>query len=97
MRIVVRLPMPNQSMNNGTRAKEGIGISALTSGRQKPSIALKRAIRIPSGMPTTTARLKPNITRYIVKAACSMMLPSANIANRVFTMAGMVGSKASPK
>ena len=56
MRIVVRLPMPNQSMNNGTRAKEGIGISALTSGRKKFSIALKRAIRMPSGMPTTTAR-----------------------------------------
>ncbi len=89
--------MPNQSMNSGTRAKDGIGISALTSGRKKCSIAVKRAIRMPSGMPTTTARPKPNITRYIVKAACSMMLPSAIIANSVFATVGIVGSSAGAK
>ncbi len=30
--------MPNHSMNSGTNAKDGIGISALTSGRKKLSI-----------------------------------------------------------
>ena len=69
--------MPNHSMNSGTSAKEGIGISALTRGRKKFSTRWKRAIRMPSGKPTTTAREKPNITRYMVKAACSIMLPSA--------------------
>ena len=58
--------MPNHSMNSGTSAKEGIGISALTSGRKKFSTAVKRAIRMPSGMPTAIARPKPNITRYRV-------------------------------
>ena len=55
--------MPNHSMNSGTSAKDGIGISALTSGRKKFSTGRKRAIRMPSGMPTTTARAKPNSTR----------------------------------
>ena len=50
--------MPNQSMNSGTRAKEGIGISALTSGRKKLSIARKRAIRMPSGMPDDHRKAK---------------------------------------
>ena len=58
--------MPNHSMNSGTSAKDGIGISALTSGRKKFSTGRKRAIRMPSGRPTTTARQKPNITRYRV-------------------------------
>ena len=55
--------MPNQSMNSGTSAKEGIGIIALTSGRKKCSTLWKRAIRIPSGRPTTTDSAKPNKTR----------------------------------
>ena len=53
-------------MNTGTQASEGIGISALTSGRKKFSTGRKRAIRMPSGMPTATARPKPNSTRYSV-------------------------------
>ena len=56
--------MPNHSMNSGTSENEGIGISALTSGRKKFSTRWKRAIKMPSGSPTTTARKKPNITRY---------------------------------
>ena len=55
--------MPNHSMNSGTSEKDGIGISALTSGRKKFSTRLKRAIRMPSGRPTATARQKPNSTR----------------------------------
>ena len=52
---------------------------------------------MPSGKPTTTASEKPNITRYSVKAACSMMLPSASIANKVRAMVGSVGSSAGAK
>ena len=89
--------MPNQSMNSGTSAKEGIGISALTSGSTKCSMRWKRAIRMPSGNPTTTASAKPNITRYSVNAACSIMLPSAIIANSVAAMVGIVGSSAGAK
>ena len=55
--------MPNHSMNSGTSAKDGIGISALISGRKKFSTGLKRAIRMPSGSANTTARKKPNSTR----------------------------------
>ena len=33
--------MPNHSMNSGTSAKDGIGISALTSGRKKFSTRLE--------------------------------------------------------
>ena len=36
-------------MNTGTHASDGIGISALASGRQKFSTVRKRPIRIPSG------------------------------------------------
>ena len=57
------LPMPNHSMNTGTSAKDGIGMSALTSGRKKRSTGRKRAIRMPSGMLTATARPKPSSTR----------------------------------
>ena len=60
------LPSPNQRMNTGTQASDGIGISALASGRKKFSTGRKRAIRMPSGSPTTTARLSPNSTRYMV-------------------------------
>ena len=55
--------MPNHSMNSGTSANDGIGISALTSGRKKFSTGLKRAIRMPSGRPTAMARAKPSSTR----------------------------------
>ena len=37
------LPSPNQRMNTGTQASEGIGISALISGRTKFSTGRKRA------------------------------------------------------
>ncbi len=37
------------------------------------------------------------MTRYIVKAACSIIVPSASIAIRVRTMAGIVGSNAGAK
>ena len=57
------LPRPNQRMNTGTQASDGIGISALTSGMKKFSIGLKRAIRMPSGSPTATASASPNSTR----------------------------------
>ena len=47
------LPSPNHRMNTGTQASDGIGISALTSGRKKFSTGWKRAIRMPSGRPTS--------------------------------------------
>ena len=71
--------MPNQSMNSGTSENEGIGISALTSGRKKFSTGLKRAIRMPSVIPTADASEKPSSTRDRVAPACSNMLPSASI------------------
>ena len=55
MPMAVALPRPNQRMNTGTQASDGIGISALASGRKKPSIGRKRPIRMPSGRATTTA------------------------------------------
>ena len=55
--------MPNHSMNTGTSANEGIGISALTSGRKKRSTGRKRAIRMPSGIDTAIASAKPSSTR----------------------------------
>ena len=58
MSTVVVLPMPNHSMNSGTSENEGIGISALTSGRKKFSTGLKRAIRMPSVMPTAIASVE---------------------------------------
>ena len=49
-------------------------------------------------MPTTTASEKPNITRYMVKAACSMMLPSAMHREQgACAMTGIVGSSAGAK
>ena len=53
------LPSPNHRMNTGTQASDGIGISALVSGRKKFSTGRKRPIRMPSGRPTTTASAKP--------------------------------------
>jgi hypothetical protein len=50
-------------MNTGTQASEGIGISALASGRKKFSTGLKRPMRIPSGSPTITANAMPISTR----------------------------------
>jgi hypothetical protein len=50
-------------MNIGTQASDGIGISALASGRTKFSTARNRAIMIPSGSATTMAMPKPNNTR----------------------------------
>ena len=54
------LPSPNHRMNTGTQASEGIGISALASGRKKFSTGRKRPIRMPSGSPTATASAKPD-------------------------------------
>ena len=41
------LPSPNQRMKTGTQASEGIGISALASGRTKCSTGRKRPISTP--------------------------------------------------
>ena len=49
MRIATVLPSPNQRMNTGTQASEGIGIRALASGSTKFSTARNRPIRMPSG------------------------------------------------
>ena len=88
------LPMPNQSMNTGTQASEGIGIRALASGSTKCSTARKRPIRMPSGMPATTASDSPNITRYSVAAAWPAMLPSASDAMSALAICGSVGISA---
>ena len=66
MRIATVLPSPNQRMKTGTQASDGIGISALASGRQKFSTHRMRPIRMPSGSPTATASASPNSTRYMV-------------------------------
>ena len=50
-------------MNTGIQASDGIGISALASGRTKFSTGRKRPISTPSGKPMTTASPKPHSTR----------------------------------
>ncbi len=91
------LPSPNHRMNSGTQASDGIGISALASGRTKFSTGLKRPIRMPSGRPTATASERPNSTRYIVKAACSIIVPSSSEVHSVLATFGSVGSSAGGK
>jgi hypothetical protein len=63
MPMAVALPRPNHRMNTGTQASDGIGISALASGRTNPSTLRKRPIRMPSGTPISTARPMPKRTR----------------------------------
>ena len=50
-------------MKTGTQASDGIGISALVSGRTKFSTGRKRPIMTPSGRPIATASPKPTSTR----------------------------------
>ena len=97
MRIATELPSPNQRMNTGTHASDGIGISALASGRQKFSTVRKRPIRIPSGNATAIAIASPKSTRYIVKPACSSIVPSRRSAQSVLAIFGKVGSSAAGK
>ena len=84
-------------MNTGTQASDGIGISALASGRKKPSTRRKRPIRMPSGRPTATASPMPSKTRFKVLAAWPGRLPSSTPSTKARPTAGNVGSSAAGK
>ncbi len=63
MSTLTVLPSPNQRMKTGTQASDGIGISALVSGRTKFSTGRKRPIITPNGRPMAIAQPKPITTR----------------------------------
>ena len=91
-------PSPNQRMKTGTQASDGIGISALTSGRTKCSTGRKRPIRMPSGRPTDhRERETGKHPRSECAAAWRSMVPSASMSTSVPAIFGSVGSKAAGK
>ena len=98
MTMAVALPRPNHRMNTGTQASDGIGISALASGRKKPSTAAEAAHQ--DAERQADGDRQPHAEQHAVQsvlAAWPGRLPSSTPSTRARPTAGSVGSSAAGK
>jgi hypothetical protein len=66
--IIVKLPKPNQIINNGASAIPGMGIRTIISGVKKELTCLNKPIKTPTTTPNKTPKMVPR------KRRCSVVL-----------------------